>query len=336
MPGGSIRCNLVRAPTLPPRQPVSKSPTAKPKSASVDRAPPAHRKVIAGYRVLAKIGLGAASELYAVQDGRTKQVWALKYVVRESAKDDRYIEQVLNEYAVGSRLDHPSVRSLVKVIKHRRLFRMHAISLLMELVDATPLDQRVPRSDLHAVRIFKQVAAGLAHMHKRGYIHADIKPGNILVTEDEHVKIIDLGQACPTGTVKKRIQGTPGYMAPEQAHRQTITDKTDIYNFGAMMYWVLTREVIPTAMPPKDEANNSLFSGALDKEQVQLPVPPAEKNPRIHPLLSKQIMDCVQIDPDDRPESMEFVHNRLELVYDMLAHPAKKPPPLVGDEDTLT
>ena len=64
-------------------------------------------------------------------------------------------------------------------------------------------------------------------MHKRGFVHADIKPGNILVTERDEVKIIDLGQACATGTVKKRIQGTPGYMAPEQAHRQTITDKTD-------------------------------------------------------------------------------------------------------------
>lgn len=312
-----------------------KKSAAKVNTAQAQRAPLLHRKMIAGYRVLAKIGLGAASELFAVQDSRTKQVWALKHVIRGSAKDDRYLEQVLNEYGVGSRLDHPNVRAVVKLIKHRRLFRMHAVSLLMELVDATPLDQRVPRTDVQAVRIFKQVAAGLAHMHKRGFVHADIKPGNILVSEHDDVKIIDLGQGCVTGTVKRRIQGTPGYMAPEQAHRQTITEKTDIYNFGATMYWVLTREVIPTAMPPKDEANSSLFTGALDTEQVVMPVPPAERNPRIHPLLSKQIMDCVQVDPANRPESMEFVLNRLELVYDLLANPAKKPPPLVGDEDTL-
>jgi len=290
--------------------------------------------MIAGYRVLAKIGLGAASELFAVQDSRTKQVWALKYVVRATAKDDRYLEQVVNEYSVGSRLDHPNVRAVKKLIKHRVFFRTRGISLLMELVDATPLDQRVPRTDIQAVRIFKQIAAGLAHMHKRGFVHADIKPGNILVTEDDQVKIIDLGQGCAIGTVKKRIQGTPDYIAPEQVKLCAVTPQTDIYNFGATMYWVLTREVIPTAMPPKDESN-SLFSGALDKEQVQLPVPPVQKNPRIHPLLSKQIMDCVQIDPSDRPESMEFVLNRLELIYDLLAHPAKKPPPIVGDEDTL-
>jgi eukaryotic-like serine/threonine-protein kinase len=298
------------------------------------QAVPANRKTIAGYRVLARIGLGAASELFAVQDTRSKQVWALKHVVRKTEKDDRFLEQVLNEYAVGSRLDHPNVRAVVKVIKHRRMFRMHSVSLIMELVDAVALDSRVPRTDLHAVKIFRQVAAALAHMHKRGFVHADIKPGNILVSEHDDVKIIDLGQACPIGTVKKRIQGTPGYMAPEQAHRQTITEKTDIYNFGATMYWVLTREVIPTAMPPKDENSNSLFSGALDKGMLQPPVPPVEKNSRIHPLLSKQIMDGVQIDPDARPESMEFVLNRLDLICDLLEHPTKKPPPIVGDEDT--
>src|SRR5262245_2479908 len=221
-----------------------------------------HRKTIAGYRVLAKIGTGAASELYAVQDARTKQVWALKHVVRKSQKDDRFLEQVQNEYFVGSKLRHPNVRGVHRLVKHRKFFKVHAISLLMELVDATPLDQRLPRTDVQAVRIFRQVAEGLAHMHGRGFVHADIKPSNIMVTEDDQVKIIDLGQGCPIGTVKKRIQGTPGYMAPEQAHRQTITEKTDIYNFGATMYWVLVREVIPTALPPKEEKGASLYSGA--------------------------------------------------------------------------
>jgi eukaryotic-like serine/threonine-protein kinase len=240
---------------------------------------------------------------------------------------------VQQEYLVGSKLSHPNVRGMHRIIKHRKLFRVHAISLLMELVDATPLDQRLPRTTLQAVNIFKQVAAGLAHMHGRGYVHADIKPSNLLVTEDDTVKIIDLGQGCPIGTVKKRIQGTPGYMAPEQAHRQTITEKTDIYNFGATMYWVLVREVIPTALPPKDDSN-SLFSGALDANMVEPPVPPHVKNQRIHPLLSKQIMDCVQLDPDDRPASMQYVHNRLELIGELLASPAEAAPRVVGGEET--
>jgi serine/threonine-protein kinase len=160
-------------------------------------------------------------------------------------------------------------------------------------------------------------------MHGRGFIHADIKPNNILVDEKYRVKIIDLGQACAIGTVKKRIQGTPGYMAPEQAHRGEITQKTDIYNLGAMMYWLLVGEVIPTAMPPKN-TTNSLVSGAVDADKVDLPVPPHEKNSRIHTLLSKQIMDCVQPDTDNRPESMSVVVNRLELIREVLNEDKKK------------
>ena len=160
-------------------------------------------------------------------------------------------------------------------------------------------------------------------MHGRGYVHADIKPNNVLVDEEVNVKIIDLGQACAIGTIKKRIQGTPGYMAPEQAHRGEITPKTDIYNLGAMMYWVLVGEVIPTAMPPKS-TNDSLVGGAVDADKVELPIPPHERNSRIHSLLSKQIMDCIQPNPENRPESMTVVVNRLELIQDVLNEPVEQ------------
>lgn len=293
-----------------------------------------HETQIAGYRILARVGQGAASELYAVQDPKTKQVWALKHVLKSNEKDHRFIEQVQTEYLVGSKLDHPAVRKVYRLIKHRKRFKLCAVTLIMELVDAATLDQRLPQSHAEAVRIFHQVAKGLAHMHARGFAHADIKPNNILVSDDDRVKIIDLGQGCALGTVKKRIQGTPGYMAPEQAHRQAITTKTDIYNLGATMYWVLVGEVIPTALPPKDESA-SLYTGALDADLVKPPVPPHEKDPSIHPLLSRQILDCVRVHPDDRPESMAVVANRLELIGELLENPGKPPPPIVGDEDTV-
>lgn len=276
-------------------------------------------KTIAGYKVLAQIGVGAASELYAVQDPKSKQVWALKHVLRTTDRDHRFVEQVEQEYEIGSRLDHPAIRGVHKIIKHRKMLRVTAISMLCELVDATPLDQQPIRNCLRSVRIFHQVAEGLAHMHQHGYVHADMKPSNLLVSEDDVVKIIDLGQACALGTIKKRIQGTPGYMAPEQAHRDAITAQTDIYNFGATMYWILCREVIPTALPPKDDTN-SLYSGALDPGMVDAPVPPEKKRPDIHPLLSKLILDCVKLDPSDRPGTMEQVAKRLELIGDLIEH----------------
>ena len=273
---------------------------------------------IVGFKVLAKMGEGAASQLYAVQDTKTKQVYALKHVTKLSERDHRFIEQVEQEYEVGSRLDHPGIRAVHKIIRQRKLFKVQSINLLMELVDGAAMDKKPPTTLASAVHVFEQVAEALAHMHGRGFVHADLKPHNIMICEGDVVKIIDLGQACPVGTVKKRIQGTPGYMAPEQAHRQAITAKTDIYNLGATMYSVLVGELIPTALPPRDENNNSLYSGALDASQVALPTPPHEQKPGIHPLLSKQIMDCIQLHPSDRPESMDIVVNRLHLIGGLL------------------
>lgn len=275
-----------------------------------------------GYRILARLGSGAASTIYAVQDPRTKQVYALKHVVRGDSKDDRFLEQCEHEAAIGQALDHPNIRRIEKILRSRQLFRVTEVGLLMELVDATTLDQRLPRNAAEAAHVFAQVARGLAHMHERGYVHADMKPINVMVSDDGSVKIIDLGQACEVGTIKKRIQGTPGYMAPEQAHREAITPQTDIYNLGATMYWALVGEVIPTALPPKDN-NNSLYSGAVDPEMLKLPVPPAQRaaeGPRgasAYPIpqeLSDLIMECVQITPSDRVQSMEAVAERLEKI----------------------
>ena len=275
---------------------------------------------IGDYNVLAKLGEGAASILYAVQHRKTKQVSALKYVEKTDEKSQRFLDQVIQEYKIGLKLDHPSIRKVRKLVKHRKMLRITALSMIMEHIDATTLNQQMPKNHVQAVDIFLQVAKGLSHMHERGYVHADIKPNNILVDDGRDVKIIDLGQACETGTVKKRIQGTPGYMAPEQAHRCEIVPKTDIYNLGAMMYWVLLGDVIPTAMPPKG-TSESLVSGAVDADKVNLPIPPHDQNPRINSLLSKQIMDCIQPKLKNRPDSMVVVVNKLELIRDVLNEP---------------
>ena len=289
---------------------------------------------IGNFAVLATLGEGAASMLYAVQDPKSKQVSALKYVVKTDEKSQRFLDQVGQEYTIGSKLDHPTLRQIRKLVKHRKFLKVTAVSLLMELVDATTLDQHLPKNHTQAVDIFLQVAEGLAHMHGRGFVHADIKPNNVLVGENGAVKIIDLGQACSIGTIKKRIQGTPGYMAPEQAHRGEITPKTDIYNLGAMMYWVLLGEVIPTAMPPKN-INESLVGGAVDADKVELAIPPHVRNARIHTLLSKQIMDCVQPDPSNRPNSMNVIVNRLELIRDVLNEPLSKEAKMVDGSTTF-
>lgn len=263
-----------------------------------------------GYRVVAKLGSGAASELYAVQDAKTKQVWALKHVVLKIEKDARFIEQVEQEYNIGSKLDHPNVRSVGKILyKKQYLMKKVEVGLLLELIDADPMDVRKPQTLTQAVDQFRQIARGLQHMHEKGFVHADMKPINAMVDEHGHVKIIDLGQACAINTKKSRIQGTPGYIAPEQARRDEIVPATDVYNLGATMHWVLMGSVIPTAVPPAGDGTVT----TVDIERIKPPEHPSKRNPAIPQALGDLILDCVKVRIEDRP-TMDQVIQRLEAL----------------------
>jgi serine/threonine-protein kinase len=266
-------------------------------------------KELFGHIVLAKLGSGAASELYAVQDAKTKQVWALKHVVRKTDKDARFIEQVEQEHAIGSKLEHPNVRGIGKLFRQRKLFTTVEVGLLLELVDADPMDVRRPKTLIQAIDQFRQIARGLQHMHEKGFVHADMKPINAMIDDKDHVKIIDLGQACAIGTKKARIQGTPGYIAPEQAKREQIVAVTDVYNFGATMHWVLMGEVIPTAVPPAGDGSVT----TVDVERIKPPVHPSKRNPAIPQALGDLILDCVRLPVSDRPAMSEVIQ-RLETL----------------------
>jgi serine/threonine-protein kinase len=270
-----------------------------------------------GFKVVDKIGEGAASTVYAVMDTRTRQVMALKHVNRRSEKDQRFVEQMEQEYKVGSRLDHPNIRAIHRLLKNQKFMfgPVTDVALLMELVDAATLDVLPRPSAANIARYFAQGARALAHMHERGFVHADMKPSNMMVTEDGTVKIIDLGQACAIGSVKKRIQGTPGYIAPEQAHRQQITPLTDVYNYGATLYWVLLREEIPCALPSR----NGKIGGALELAQLRLPQPPHEQDPRIPAELSALTMECIQINPEERVQSVAEIGDRLDRIAESCA-----------------
>lgn len=292
--------------------------------------------MVEGFRVERELGRGAASVIYLVQDPKTKQIWALKHVERGDAKDDRFLVQAEAEYKVASQLDHPGIRKITRCIKKGTLFKTNELYLVMELVDGRSLDVSPPRTLAQAVHIFEQVARAMAHMHGRGWVHADMKPNNIVVDGETHAKIIDLGQSCKIGTIKQRIQGTPDYIAPEQVHRREITPRTDIYNLGATMYWVLCRQHIPTALPKDDR-----LVGSLDESLIERPKPPHEINPRVPLKLSELIMQCVEAMPDKRPDSMGMVADRLNLIHGMiLAARASAgssmggvPSPVADDED---
>lgn len=264
-----------------------------------------HLPELDDYEIISCLGYGARSTIYAVSEKKTGQVYALKRVVRKGPEDDRFLEQAETEYAIASQFDHPALRRCIKIIRRRRLLKINELQILMELVDGTSLDVHRPSSLVTLIQVFLQVAGGLAAMHRLGYVHADIKPNNILVNENLVVKLIDFGQSCTIGTVKQRIQGTPDYIAPEQVGRGPLTAATDVFNFGATMYWCVTDHHIPTLIPKKKE-------GAERSNPRELK-PPHEINPKIPLPLSRLIVDCVQNRPSHRPPDFNTVIPRLEL-----------------------
>ncbi|MCC7145213.1 MAG: serine/threonine protein kinase [Phycisphaeraceae bacterium] len=266
-----------------------------------------HLDDIMGYQVLGTLGYGAKSTIFAVKD-KDNHLYALKRVTKESPKDQRFIDQAIYEHDIASKLSHPSLRHSFKLIRGRRMMRVNEVIVLMELVDGVTMEQHHFGSLEELCRLMQLVAQGLAAMHDAGYVHADIKPKNILVTDKNAVKIIDFGQSCPVGTIKQRIQGTPDYIAPEQVLREAITPQTDMFNFGATMYWLLTRKHVPTLIP-KDDSAEILPSKAAAKK----PQPPSELNPQVPTALSSLVMHCIEKEPAARPSSMLSIYERLEL-----------------------
>ncbi|GEM_PF-84331 len=266
--------------------------------------------VIEGYRVMAELGRGAASVIFLVQDPKTKQIWALKHVIKNNDKEQRFLDQAEQEYRVASKLNTPSVRKIDRVIRKKEslLGSVSELYLVMEHVDGSSAERHPPQTFEDLALVCEQVAQGLHSMHQQGFVHADMKPNNIIVDDRLTAKIIDLGQSCKIGTVKERIQGTPDYIAPEQVHRRAITPKTDVYNLGATMYWMLTKHFVPTALAKGDS-----LMGSLDDALIPKPKRPTEVNTRVPELLDQLVMDCVEIDPDERPH-MELVFNRLNLI----------------------
>lgn len=266
-------------------------------------------KSLFGYDVIDFIGEGAGSTIYAVNRPENGQVYALKHVVRHNDKDVRFVEQLENEYQVSQKFAHPGLRRSIDVKVVRSFLRKATEAMLvMELFDGLPLEQLNLRDDKAIVDVFIAVAEALDALHSYGYVHCDLKPNNILVNPRGQVKVIDFGQACAIGTAKQRIQGTPDFISPEQVKCEAVSVRTDVFNFGATMYWALTGKGLPTLFNiQKNKSENSLlFDGLIST--------PASLNPRLPESLSNLVMECVKTNPLKRPADMKEVARRLEII----------------------
>jgi serine/threonine protein kinase len=264
-------------------------------------------RALFGFDVIDFLGTGAGSRIYAVSDPATRQIYALKHVAVADEKQHRFFEQLEAEYEVGRQINHPNLRRVVDLKVNRTLLRrVTDAALVMELFDGLALDNRPKLTLAETLHTFIQTANALNAMHLRRLIHCDLKPNNILLGSDGMVKVIDLGQACLMGTVKKRIQGTPDYISPEQVRCQPVTSRTDVFNFGATLYWTLTGQHVPTLYRIK-KSENSLLSDAYIQS-------PAQIDASVPLPLSNLVMECVRTNPVRRPGDIARIATQLEAI----------------------
>lgn len=264
-------------------------------------------------QVLDTLGAGAHSSILHVRREADGQEYALKIVSVAGEEEKKYLEQAKHEFRVAQMLDHPS---LVKIhcfeTESDWLFRVKKAKLLIEYVPGETLDKVKLLRTAKLLRVLEKVAAGLVHMHKQGVIHADMKPNNVMLGRGMAVKILDYGLAWIKGEPKDRVQGTREYMAPETASNKLINERTDIYNFGAMMYRLATFRLPPSAVPEGGlEVDKKTFQSMLK--------PVGELNPVAPKELCNLIHSCLSFDAHKRPERMSAVQGVLDRLADEAA-----------------
>jgi serine/threonine-protein kinase len=267
---------------------------------------------IPNYRIIEKLGIGAQTRVYRARCMPTGKDYTLKIVKIVNPEDSSFIELLKAEHAIGSTIDHPVIRKVYELRLLRQRFRVRGAVLFMEYVNGITLaDKEFRRSLDETLAIFEQVADGLHAMHLAGYVHADLKPTNIMVTGEGAVKLIDLGQSARIHEAKAKIQGTVDYMAPEQVNRTKLDQRTDVFGFGATLHKVLTGRAIATDM------NQTLnLQSATPLVRRQDDGKPIVEYPA---CITRMINDCCQYDPAARISEMIALRERIGLARAIVA-----------------
>ncbi|HVO54810.1 MAG TPA: protein kinase [Solirubrobacterales bacterium] len=227
---------------------------------------------VAGYRVEELLGRGGTGEVYRATDARLGRPVALKVLAGVLAEDDRFGQRLLRESRLAASLDHPNVIPIYEAGEDEgRLF------IAMRFVPGGDLKALLraegPLDPARAFPIFSQIADALDAAHRRGLVHRDVKPSNVLVDRDdghEHCYLADFGltqSAAHEGPANGQLQGTVDYISPEQIRGDTLDGRADQYSLACLMYECLTGRL------PHEERSEvaALFA------HLEQPVPPASE-----------------------------------------------------------
>ncbi len=250
------------------------------------------------YKIGRPLGRGARSVIYKMKHRKGDSLYAGKFVCLKDKADRKAIKHLKNENKVLSALTQtenapPQIVRRHDFFSFRKFFFLKGACLLLEYVSGTSLQANPDYTLTEIIDIMAKVCRALTYVHKNDYVHADLKPDNIIVNANNEVKIIDFGFATPIGSKTKGAKGTTGYLAPEQTGG-LLGPSTDVYNIGGAMYWLTTGENLPYV-----QGNNSAAAAA--SSHTVDPTPPHHINHKIPRDLSRLILQCCAHQKEDRP-----------------------------------
>ncbi len=247
------------------------------------------QQTLGRYEIVETLGRGAAGVVYLAQDPALGRLVALKTLDRAAGGEAETLSHLREARAAGS-LDHPNIVTVYDVAAAgERPF------IAMEFVQGTDLKELLrPRQPLphdFVLQLVEQVASALDHAHGRGIVHRDVKPGNILITDDERVKLADFGIADTHGDRAGDRLGTPHYVAPEQLKGQPVDRRADVFSLGVVVYEMLTGRR-PFEAPQLEEVVRRLADEPF--------TPPAEHGVQLPVAVEDVLARALAKDPTDR------------------------------------
>jgi len=256
--------------------------------------------VLAGrYRIVGLIGKGGMGEVYKAEDLELDQAVALKFLPEELSKNEELLRRFRGEVRNARQVSHRNVCRVFDIGETEGLYY-----LTMEHIDGDDLSMLLKRigrlpSD-KAVEISREISMGLAAIHKAGILHRDLKPANIIIDSKGEARITDFGIAGIEAEVQgneSRV-GTPAYMSPEQIDGKEVTQRSDIYSLGLLLYEIFTG---------KQAFEGDSVQELQIKQATTSPRNPSEIVTGIDPLVESVIKRCLEKDPKDRPQSAMHV-----------------------------
>ena len=240
------------------------------------------------------LGRGGMGEVYRADDLKLGQPVALKFLPRDVERDADRLARFLTEVRLSLRVTHPNV---CRVFDIDDVDGRHFLS--MEYVDGEDLASLLRRigrlPEDKAIEIARQLCAGLAAAHEEGVLHRDLKPANVMIDGRGRAKITDFGLAGATEGISGHDAqvGTPQYMAPEQVAGGALSERTDLYSLGLVLYELFTGKRAFTAKDLNE----------LARLHSSTPTSPSAHVTGLNPAVERAILRCVDPDPAKRPAS---------------------------------